>query len=126
VLKYGWFFIGILMVPCIAAKTAAEEDTTDIPVNMTTPRKTLESFCFAAEAIKRNVKGSMFAALTMIDIPETVQPDEQRKLVGMLVEILDILSPPFVSADATNNGKVSHLWAQGQHRLSFSKGDDGI
>jgi MscS family membrane protein len=126
VLKYGWFFIGILMVPCIAAKTAAEEDTTDIPVNMTTPRKTLESFCFAAEAIKRNVKGSMIAALTMIDIPETVQPDEQRKLVGMLVEILDILSPPFVSADATNNGKVSHLWAQGQHRLSFSKGDDGI
>jgi MscS family membrane protein len=126
VLKYGWFFIGILMVLCIPAKTAAAEDTTDIPVNMTTPRKTLESFCFAAEAIKRNVKGSMIAALTMIDMPETVQPDEQRKLVGMLVEILDILSPPFVSADATNNGKVSHLWAQGHHRLSFSKGDDGI
>lgn len=120
-LKYIWLITGMLVLACFAGNTSAEEDILVFPVDMKSPRKTLESFCFATEGIKRNIKGSMIAALSMFDMPESVQPDEQRKLVAMLIEILDILSPPFVAVNTTSDGKVAQLCSQGQHRLVLAK-----
>jgi len=87
-----------MLLPGASAQMPIVEIPTGIPVDLNTPRKALESFCFAAEAIKLNVKGSMIAVLTMVDFPEGIDADEKRKLIGMLLEILDILSPPFVKA----------------------------
>ena len=124
-LNYASLLLGIMLLPGASAQMPVAEIPTGIPVDLSTPRKALETFCFAAEAIKLNVKGSMIVALTMVDFPEGIDPDEKRKLIGMLLEILDILSPPFVKANATNDGKVSNLWSLGTHRLTLAKGADG-
>lgn len=95
------------------------------PAQLSTPRSAIESFSFAAEGVRRNIPGSMIAALTMCDFPDGIRPDEARNLVAMLIEALDIISPPFVKATTGVSGDTSVIHTMGNHRLSLSRGADG-
>lgn len=95
------------------------------PAELSTPRSAIESFSFAAEGVRRNVPGSMIAALTMCEFPDGIRPDEARNLVAMLIEALDIISPPFVKATTGVSGNTTVIHTLGNHRLSLSKGADG-
>ena len=122
-LMASWFTIACLMAQTPPAGTAPAPPS--FPSDLSNPRSALESFSFAAEGIRRNVRGSMIAALTMCELPEGARPDEARTLVAMLVESLDMISPAFVKATTGILGDTATIHAKDGHRVSLSKGADG-
>ena len=79
----SWFTLACLMAQAPSAGPASPP--LKFPADLSNPRAALESFSFAAEGIRRNVRGAMIAALTMCDLPEGARQDEARTLVAMLV-----------------------------------------
>ena len=81
----SWFTLACLMAQAPSAGPASPP--LKFPADLSNPRAALESFSFAAEGIRRNVRGSMIAALTMCDLPEGARQDEARTLVAMRAPI---------------------------------------
>lgn len=122
-LAAAWISLGLMAAQ--PAPQGISPPTALFPADLSTPRSALESFSFAAEGIRRNVRGSMIAAITMCDFPEGARPDEVRTLVAMLIESLDIISPPFVRATTGTTGDTSLIYSKDGHRVSLSRGADG-
>ena len=122
-LMASWCALACLMAQAPSAGPASPP--LKFPADLSNPRAALESFSFAAEGIRRNVRGAMIAALTMCDLPEGARQDEARTLVAMLVESLDMVSPAFVKATTGVVGDTSTIHAKDGHRISLSKGADG-
>ena len=122
-LAAAWISFGLMAAQ--PAPQGISPPTALFPADLSTPRSALESFSFAAEGIRRNVRGSMIAAITMCDFPEGARPDEVRTLVAMLIESLDIISPPFVRATTGTTGDTSLIYSKDGHRVSLSRGADG-
>lgn len=74
------------------------------PSGRTTPRETLETFCFAWDAIGKGIPNSIEIAESCLQLPEGATTGEKFKLVYFLGETIDLLSPPFVNVTANTKG----------------------
>ncbi len=97
------------------------------PKNLATPRATLETFSFAWEAMKEHVGEAMPVAQSCLDFPPGIGAEEKGQLVIFLGEVLDLLSPPFVSVSAAEQPESATLVRIGPDAaITLERGKDRL
>ena len=96
-----------------------------LPKSRSKPVETIETFCFAIDAVKKQIPGAMEAARDCMDFPPDLTIAEKSKLVILMAEILDIFSPSFMNAVATQENKTSVLYKDKDIQLVLEQVSDG-
>ena len=96
-----------------------------LPKSRSKPVEAIETFCFAIDAVKKQIPGAMQVARDCLNFPPDLTIAEKSKIVILMAEILDVFSPPFINASLTQENKTSVLYKDKGIQLVLEQVNDG-
>ena len=120
-----WIFTFFLIVVCPMVSFGQNNTMPPLPKSRTKPVETLETFCFAIDAVKKQIPGAMEVARDCMDFPPELSIAEKSKLVILMAEILDFFSPSFLNAVSTKENKTAILYKDKDIQLVLEQVNDG-
>lgn len=118
------FFVQTTVNPAFPPPTP-NKLTLQIPNGRTTPRETLETFCFAWDAIGKDIPGANDVAESCLQLPPGATREERAQLVIFLGETIDLVSPPFVNVTANTKGDLAEASIDPSIPLTMERMKDG-
>ncbi|MFZ9862544.1 MAG: mechanosensitive ion channel family protein [Gemmataceae bacterium] len=116
--------LAAFFILCLCA-FAQNKTIPPMPNSRSKPVETIETFCFAIDAVKKQIPGAMEVARDCMDFPPELSIAEKSKLVILMAEILDFFSPSFINAVSTQENKTSILYKEKDIELVLEQVNDG-
>ena len=102
-----------------------KQQTIPFPNGRSTPRETLETFCFAWDAMGKEIPGAKEVAESCLQLPPGATNEEKSQYIIFLGETLDLVSPPFINVTANIKGDQAEASLDASIPLTMERMKDG-